>query len=197
MPPGGSADPRLLGRRDVLTIAATSTATAVAGCGGNTPASEPPGPVTLAGGLQCDNCGMVIGEHFGPNGEVFFETHTPSGHENPARFDSLAACLFPYYFGRRQRGWAAAAIYVTDYSSVEYERVTREGTTYVSSHTAAESLAPANTLQYVVGSSLAGAMGGDLFPFSRRADAAAVADEFDGRVVDFEAIDADLLDRVG
>ena len=63
---------------------------------------------------------MVVGEHFGPNGQVFYEEHSPEGDDGPARFHTLVAGLSPYH-----------------------SRQERRGRTYISSHTAAGSFAPA------------------------------------------------------
>lgn len=180
-------------RRRLLALAGASAGTLLAGCLGDSGPAEAPDPIALDGGLQCDVCGMVIGEHFGPNGQLFYEDFEPGGHENPARFDALAACLFPYLFQQDQQGHTPIGAYATDYSAVEYTLETVAEQPYISSHTAAESFAPAETLHYVVDSSLQGAMGPDFFPFGDRADAEDVAEEYGGRVIGFEEISPDLL----
>lgn len=180
-------------RRRMLALAGASAGTLLAGCLGDSSPAEAPDPIALEGGLQCDVCGMVIGEHFGPNGQLFYEDFEPGGHENPARFDALEACLFPYLFQQDQQGRSPIAAYATDYSAVEYTLETIDEQTYISTHTTADSFAPAETLNYVVDSSLQGAMGPDFFPFGDRADAEDVAGEFGGRVIGFEKISTDLL----
>lgn len=180
-------------RRRLLALAGVSAGTILAGCLGDSGPAEPPDPIALEGGLQCDVCGMVIGEHFGPNGQLFYEDFEPGGHENPARFDALEACLFPYLFQQDQQGRSLVAAYATDYSAVAYTIETIDEQPYISSHTAADSFAPAESLHYVVDSSLQGAMGPDFFSFSDSADAEDVASEFDGRVIGFEEVTPDLL----
>ena len=69
---------------------------------------------------------MIIQKHPGPVGQVFFRDNAPEGHDNPAYFDALKQCLFPYRLERENRGWSVTAQYVTDYSSVDYD-VTTEG----------------------------------------------------------------------
>jgi nitrous oxide reductase accessory protein NosL len=185
-----------LTRRETLAVGGSFATLALAGCtsltGGETPAA-----VSLAGGLQCDNCGMVVEKHPGPNGQVFFTDESPEGHENPARFDALKQCLFPYMMEREQRGWTVEAVYVTDYSTVEYD-VSGDGEprqSYISSHVAPESFALAEDLHYVVKGDVRGAMGRDFVPFSVAADAEAFADEHDGRVVRYDDIGPALVGK--
>lgn len=169
--------------------------TSVAGCFGENAekVQERPDAIGLNGGKQCDVCGMVIGDHAGPNGQIFYDEHSPEAHDNPAWFDALKACLFPYYFQHKRRDWNSVAIYVTDYSITDYTISTRGGTKYVSSHTEPETFANADGLHYVVESTVHGAMGADFLPFSDRADAEAFTDEHDGRIVSFDDITPELL----
>lgn len=181
-------------RRRLLVLGGGLAVASLAGCtgGGN---GSIPDPVSLAGGLQCDQCGMVIEMHPGPNGQVFYPEHSPEGHENPARFDSVKACLFPYKLEHERLDWEATAVYATDYSSVEYA-LRREGaTTYISSHVAAETFARAADLVYVVGSDVEGAMGPDFLPFSEPADAESFVAEHGGEVVEYGDIDEGLIGR--
>ena len=138
---------------------------------------------------------MVIEMHPGPNGQIFYRDHAPSDHENPARFDSLKSCLFPYKLAHERLDWAASAIYVTDYSSVEYELAEEGGTTAISSHVAADSFADATDLVYVVESEVEGAMGPDFLPFSEAAEAEEFAAEHGGEVVEYDEIDEALIGR--
>jgi nitrous oxide reductase accessory protein NosL len=131
---------------------------------------------------------MIVGEHFGPNGQIFYESHSPDGHENPAWFHTLVQGLFPYYFAHRQRDWTAEVVYVTDYSTVDYELTTRDGETYISTHTAAASFERAPDVRYVAGSSIRGGMGTDLIPFSDDSDLEAFREEHGGDVVAFSDI---------
>jgi nitrous oxide reductase accessory protein NosL len=179
-------------RRQVLGVGATMTVGAVAGCTSFS-GGEPPAAVAVADDWGCDHCGMVVSQHPGPNGEVFFESNSPEGHENPARFDALKSCLFPYLRSKERDGWSAAAVYATDYSSVDYEIDDSSDSPTISSHTAAESFADATELWYVVESDLRGAMGKDFLPFSVEADAEALAAEWNGRVVAYDDIGPALL----
>lgn len=188
---GGCDGDHPVARRTVLAAGGTVAAAALAGCGLFD--SEGPAPVAITSSAQCDVCEMVISKHPGPNGQIFYADESPRGHDNPAWFDSLKKCFFPYKIEHERRGWSIAAMYVTDYSSVDYEVTTSGGTTYVSSHTAPESFAPARDLHYVVESDAQGAMGPDFFPFSVQDDAGAFAGEYGGRIVQFGDIGSDLV----
>ena len=186
------------GRRSVLRASALGVAASLAGClGGVLPGddSEVPGPVSVAGGLDCDVCGMVIEKHPGPNGQIFYADESPEGHDNPARFDSLKQCFFPYKLEHDQMGWNIDAAYVTDYSSVEYDVSTQGGTTTISSHPEPDAFARAKDLQYVVNSEVEGAMGPDFIPFSTQGDAESFADEYGGEVVSYGDIGEGLVGR--
>jgi copper chaperone NosL len=178
-------------RRPLLAAGGAVAASTLGGCldlGGREPAA-----VAIDEGAQCDVCGMVIPKHPGPNGQLFYEDESPEGHDNPAWFDSLKKCFFPYKLEHERRDWSVAAMYVTDYSAVEYELSTSDGRTYISSHTDPASFADARELHYVVESDVHGAMGPDFYPFSERADAEAFAADHGGRVLEFEDIGAGVV----
>ncbi len=179
----------------MLGASAAGVAASLAGCLGDLPPGDDGAtdPISLADGRDCDVCGMVIENHPGPTGQLFYDGEGPEGHDNPARFDSLKQCLFPYRLEREQLGWDLDAAYVTDYSSVDYEVSAGSDTTTISSHTAPESFARAEDLRYVVNSAVEGAMGPDFVPFSDRADAESFADEYDGEVVAYGDIDEGLV----
>lgn len=182
-------------RRSVLGGIGISATAFLAGCLGGEQSQQqpPPDPIALSGGKQCDVCGMVIGDHAGANGQVFYSEQSPESHENPARFDSLKACMFPYYFQHKRRDWEALALYVTDYSVVDYTVTSRDDQKYISSHTTADAFANAEELNYVVESRVHGAMGADFIPFSARADAETFTEDYGGRTVHFDDITPELL----
>lgn len=186
---------RPVGRRAVLATVATAAVGALAGCTGDESPESPPEPATVSAGMQCDVCGMVIADHPGPNGELFYANQQPGDHENPARFDSLRGCLFPYYFEHDTLGWEAVALYVTDYSTVDYTLSTADGETYISSHTAPGSFTDGREAFYVVGSGIQGAMGPDFISFSSRGDADAFATDHGGNVLSFDEIAPETLQR--
>lgn len=183
-------------RRAVLGGLATAGLASLAGCLGGDGGEEPvPEPVALDGGKQCDACGMVIADHPGPNGQIFYREHAPEGHDNPAWFDSPKE-LFAYHFEKQRLDWTARVVYVTDYSAVDYRLFTEHDTTYISSHVEPASFADAADVVYVVGSDVHGAMGPDLIPFGERADATAFVDDHAGEVLAYGDIDATTLGRV-
>lgn len=184
-----------LARRRLLVLCGSLAVGSFAGCTGGDSDATAPDPIALSGGLQCDVCGMVIGMHPGPSGQLFYRDQTPEGHENPARFDSMKSCFFPYKFEHERLDWAVAAAYVTDYSAVEYELEREGGTTYISSHVAEDAFARATDVVYVVGSEVEGAMGPDFLPFSDRADAEAFASEHGGELVEYDDVDESMLGR--
>jgi nitrous oxide reductase accessory protein NosL len=181
-------------RRRVLVAGGVAGVATLAGCEtGQTADGEPPDPLSLAGGKQCDVCGMVISEHPGPTGQIFYREHSPDQHDNPAWFDSLKACLFPYYFEHRRLDWTAAVVYVTDYSAVDYEVSDVEGQKYIEVATAAETFVDAEDAVFAVDSDVHGAMGPDFVPFSDGDDAEAFVREHGGRTLSFDEIAPETL----
>lgn len=178
----------------MLVHTAAISGIALAGCLGG-PDTSSPDPITLPTGADCDNCGMVIDQHPGPNGQLFYEENQPANHDEPFRYDALKQCFFPDLLESQQLGWTATGRYVTDYSNVEYTLQTDDDTTYISSHTGAASFAPAADMTYVVGSEVEGAMGPDFIPFSSRDDAEAFTTEHGGDLVAYDDIDEGLIGK--
>lgn len=135
---------------------------------------------------------MVIGAHGGPNGQIFYEDHSPAGHDNPAWFHTLAFGLFPYYFEHDRRGWEPTAIYATDYSTVEYTLPNERGLT-MPAPTAADTFGDATRMSYVMESRVSGGMGPALIPFSAATDAESFVAEYGGRTVSFDEITPQLI----
>jgi nitrous oxide reductase accessory protein NosL len=162
----------------------------LAGCLGG---STRPDPVDLSGGKADDQGGMIIGKHGGPNGQIFYENESPAGHDNPAWFHTLAFGLFRYYFRHERRGWEATAIYVTDYSGLDYELDERDGRLYMPAPTAAGTFGDATAMTYVMESEVYGGMGPELHPFSAAADARAFVEDHGGRTVGFDDVTPQLI----
>ncbi|SDK01230.1 Nitrous oxide reductase accessory protein NosL [Halovenus aranensis] len=194
-------------RRTFLRGSLAATGTSVlAGCTDILGSDEEgvPEPVPLSGGKFDYQGGMEIGPHGGPNGQIFYADNEPQplqqsegeGDPSLAWFHTLADGLFPYHFERRDRGWEAEVVYVTDYTSVDWSLTEREGRPRMPSPTAPETFADATELTYVVNSDVAGGMGPDLFPFSADGDADAFVDDHGGQTLGYDDITRQLLSSI-
>lgn len=185
-----------IGRREFVLAGGPIVSALLSGCwGGQSDDGQVADPVSLAGTRQCDVCGMVISEHPGPTGQIFYQENTPETHGNPAWFDSPKACLLPYYFEQQHRDWTAEVVYVTDYSKVDYEISEREGTKYIETATAPETFSKAEDVVFVIESEVHGAMGPDFIPFSDEDDGDSFANEFGGQTLTMDDITPELLSR--
>lgn len=194
LPPSTDRSPTT-DRRTVLAGLGLAVAS-LAGCTARSSSGDAaavPTPVALNGGKQDDQGGMIVGEHAGPNGQIFYQDHTPNGPDTPAWFHTLAHGLFPYYFEHERLGWEAVAVYVTDYSGVDYDLRQEGDRTFISSHTAASTFGDAHGMTYVAGSGVLGGMGPDLIPFGERADAEAFLGAHGGELVAFDDISEDTV----
>jgi nitrous oxide reductase accessory protein NosL len=166
------------------------------GCTGGNGKNQPtPDPVSLASPKKCDVCGMVIEEHHGPGGQIFYRDHRPENHAEPFRFDSLKQGLLPFYFDHKNRGWVPRAIYVTDYSQFDYTVKSVEKRSYIETSVDTGTFSPVEEVVFVVGSRVHGAMGPDFIPFSDRKQARAFRKEFGGTMKKWDEISRDDLTR--
>jgi copper chaperone NosL len=182
-------------RRSVLVATGTAATLSVAGCLGGDGAAAPD-PVGIESDWSCDVCGMVIGNHPGPNAEIYYADERPNDHDSPARFCSTWEA-FQFDFEKRDAGWSREAFYVTDYSSVEYDVYQEGGDTLITSHTNAADFVDATNVTFVVASEAKGAMGEDLVGFSDSADAEDFADQYGGDVVAFADVTRDTIAGLG
>ncbi|MFB6082757.1 MAG: nitrous oxide reductase accessory protein NosL [Halorientalis sp.] len=187
-------------RRTVLGGLGAVGVAALAGCSQNggtgTETGGVPAAVTLTTADTCDVCGMVIPNHPGPSAEIFYPDHRPSGHENPARFDSTWEA-FQYDFERSDRGWERSVMYVTDYSAVDYELFDFRGTKGISTHPEASAFAPASEVTFVANSAVVGAMGRDLIGFGDEGDASSFREEYGGKLVTVDEVTPRLIAQLG
>jgi nitrous oxide reductase accessory protein NosL len=188
-------------RRTVLGGLGAVGVAALAGCSqnggtGTDGTGDVPAAITLTEGDTCEVCGMNIVNHPGPSTEIFYPGHQPSGHENPARFDSTWEA-FQYDFERQERGWERSVVYVTDYSSVEYETFSFRGTTGISTHPEASAFVPAADVTFVANSEVVGAMGRDLIGFGAEDDASSFRSEFGGDLVTVDEVTPQLIAQLG
>jgi len=135
----------------------------------------------------CDACGMLIVDHGGPNGQVFYVGDHPQGRDGPAWYDSLTE-LVTDRASAIDRGREPVATYVTDYAAVEYEITEAGGDRVISSHVAAESFVDWEDAVYAVETGVVGAMGPDVIPFTDPAAAESFVGAEGGRVVEPDAV---------
>jgi len=148
---------------------------------------------------------MVIGDHGGPNGQVFYAgtepeprqgpVQGPDGTEHLAWFHTLARGLFPYHFDMVDNGAEATAIYVTDYSRVDWELPEEAERKTMPAPTAPETFADATRLTYVE-SAVMGGMGPDLIPFSETEEAERFAETHGGQTIAYGDIDRTLIEGI-
>jgi copper chaperone NosL len=192
-----SALPAPLSRRAVLRAGGAAAVAGLAGCssltGDDCEHETDPAAIALTGTKRCEECGMVIERHPGPVGQIFYCDNEPRTHQNPAWFDALNPCLFDYYFDKQGQDWKRTAIYVTDYSIVDWEVYAEGGEQFISSHVEAEAFGPAEEMTYVARTEVKGAMGPAIIPFSKEADAEAFRSEYGGELVAFEEITPALV----
>ena len=149
---------------------------------------------------------MVIGDHGGPNGQVFYAdtepdprqgpVQGPKGTENLAWFHTLAHGLFPYHFHMVDNGAEATTIYVTDYSRVDWELPEEAERKTMPAPTAPGSFADATRLTYVVESAVMGGMGPDLMPFSETNEAERFAETHSGQTIEYGDINRTLIEGI-
>lgn len=155
-----------LTRRTVLGVAVTGIGTA--GCLGG----ETPPPATIADDAQCADCGMVIATQPGPAGQTIYQ-----GDSEPTQFCS-AVCAYRHRF---DHSGGVTVTYLTDYSAVDYR--VQSSPPVVSAQLDTAAFTEEDVLNLVVESSLKGAMGPALVPFSESSDAVLVTDEYGGEVI--------------
>ncbi|MCX2818253.1 nitrous oxide reductase accessory protein NosL [Haladaptatus sp. F3-133] len=180
-------------RRFIAGLAVTAVGST--GCLGGNSSEDVPDPIALSGEKFDDQGGMAIGDHGGPNGQVFYAENSPEGHENPAWFHTLVFGLFPYHFDRLDRGWEAEAVYVTDYSKVDLPS-SSDGNPRLPAPTAADTFADATEVTYVAESEAVGGMGPALPPFSEESEAEDFAERYGGRTIGFEGITSTLIEEL-
>lgn len=180
-------------RRRLLGGIGAAGVIALAGClGDDDVETETPTPIALDDNQECDVCGMLIAQHPGPNGQVFFEDYPPE-RDGPAWYDSIRE-LYVDRFMLEDRGEEPIITYVTDYSSVNWDIIETDGTRQISGHVAADSFTDARDVTFVIESEVQGVMGVDLIPFSDEDDATAFVEEYGGQTVPASDVDQQLVD---
>ena len=196
---------RSVSRRHTVHAIGTGVAIGLAGCLGGSRDSDPE-PVDLSGQKTDYQGGMVIGDHGGPNGQVFYADARPEPRQGPAEdsedtahlawFHTLAHGLFPYHFDMVADGAEATAIYVTDYSLVDWKIPDGTERKKMPAPTAPETFADATGLTYAVETDVMGGMGPELLPFSDDGEAETFADNHGGRTLEYDDIDRSLVEGI-
>ncbi|SFU51486.1 nitrous oxide reductase accessory protein NosL [Halomonas korlensis] len=147
------------------------------GCGETEPEALA-APVPIEEGDSCHVCGMLISEHPGPKGEAFLDKQS----------EALKFCstmdLFAF-LKQPENETRLSHAYVHDVAAAPW--ATPDDEAFV---LASEAI-------YVVGHDQRGSMGHTLASFAAQADAEAFREAHGGELVSFEAIDLDLLGRLG
>jgi copper chaperone NosL len=183
-------------RRETLGVLGTGTVIMLAGCLGDGD-DDGPDPVSLDGEYACDNCNMQIQMHPGPVGQAFYLDNQPEElpddrEDGIARFCS-SWCAYTYTLETAQRGPEPAQLYVTDYSTVEYDLDQDGDTTVISAHFEADSFGDVADLTFVVASEVQGAMGASLIGFSSESDAESFTEDHGGDLLTHDDVTLELL----
>ena len=184
---------RGLTRRTVLAVSALAGTTAVAGCltGDD---DDVPEPITIEAGQICDNCTMDIVDYPGPVGQSFYddpEALLDDAEDRPAQFCS-SLCTYAFLF-EHEDDQEPEVVYLTDYSTIDYEIDTGGDEPEISSHVDADDFGQADDLTLIVDSEVEGAMGASIIGFSDADEAAAFESDYGGDSYEHEDVSQDLL----
>ncbi len=182
-------------RRTVLAGVGLATLGTLAGCLGTDEAA--PDPIALEEGQFCDVCDMEIAMHPGPVGQAYYadEEALPPGRDGPAWFCS-GQCLYTYVLEQSNAGYDPAGAYATDYSTVDWELRTDDGTTVISAHLQADAFELVESLEYVVASDVEGAMGKSLIGFTDADDVDAFVADHGGERYQHGDVSRQLIDSL-
>ena len=135
--------------------------------------------VAIESADECHLCGMLISSFAGPKAELFRKGITQADGNSVKKFCSTRD-MFSFYLDPENKR-NVTTILVHDMSKAPWNAPKDEF------------FIDARSAFYVVGSSQRGAMGKTLASFSAKSDAEAFAVEFGGKVVDFNAVNYELL----
>lgn len=187
---------KLLTRRQLLAVAAAGSLTATAGCFGDD--VDVPDPVPLDDGQACDQCRMLIANHYGPVGQAYYLDETPTGvpgdREDGLTHFCSSWCTYTFVRKNEREDTVPAGIYITDYTDTDYELFEDAGATVISSHLETDNFSRADDLTYTVDSDVEGAMGASLIGFSAENNAESFQEEHGGTLLDHDDI---TLETVG
>lgn len=178
-------------RRTLLVGAAGVGLAALAGCLDGD--DDVPDAITIDDEQDCDQCTMVISNHPGPVGQAHYEDPEEVVDEDrPAQFCS-SLCTYAFTFGEEDAGHDPEVVYLTDYSSVDYEIETDDDVEEITSHLEADAFTVADDLSLVVDSDVTGAMGPSMVGFAEDDEAEEFQDEYGGDLYDHDDVSEDLV----
>ncbi|WP_290813623.1 nitrous oxide reductase accessory protein NosL [Halovivax sp.] len=189
----GAESNRGVTRRTVLAVSALAGTTAVAGCLTGD-GDDVPAPITIEAGRLCDNCTMDIVDYPGPVGQSFYddpEALLDDAEDRPAQFCS-SLCTYAFLFEHEDEQ-EPDVVYLTDYSTVEYEIDTGGDEPEISSHVDADDFGRADDLTLIADSGVEGAMGASIIGFSDADDAAAFAADYGGDSYEHGEVSQELI----
>lgn len=135
--------------------------------------------VAIESSDECHLCGMLIANFSGPKGELFRKGITKADGDEVKKFCSTRD-MFSFYLDPENKR-NVTSILVHDMSKAPWESPNDEF------------FIDARKAWFVIGSSQTGAMGKTLASFSKKIDADAFAQEFGGRVIDFDSVDYEAI----
>lgn len=181
---------RTVTRRSVLGGVGAVGFGTVAGCLGNGDGDAGPDPITIDEDQDCDQCTMVIGNHPGPAGQAHYEDATAVIDEDrPAQFCS-SLCTYGFTF---ENDAELDVVYLTDYSTVDYEIEDGDEGAVISRHLRDSAFGDASGLALVVDSDVGGAMGASMIPFGDADDADAFQEDHGGDRYDHDDVTRELV----
>lgn len=184
------------GRRNFLRAAGATVLTGFAGCLGE---ETTPEPVNITEDHSCAVCNMIVHNHPGPSGHAFYpDDPSVYGVQEPGVVPFCSSvCAYDYYFELDEEGISPREIYLTDYSTVDWEVFEQGETKFISAHFESTAQTSFEDLFFVVDSEILGAMGEAAIGFSDEDDAEAFADKYDGDVYPHSDITRELIESLG
>ncbi len=191
-------DPRWPTRRSFLATAGVASAGVLAGCVGSGDGDDVPEPAAIEDGHSCWVCNMIVVNHPGPSGHAIY----PDGSDVPGEQDGIvpycsSSCAYEYYFEQKEAGVEPLVIYLTDYSTVDWEVYEEHGAQFITAHFGADAHTDSRDLDLVVDSDVLGAMGESLIGFSDSSEAEEFADQYGGDIYDHDSVTRELVESLG
>jgi copper chaperone NosL len=188
-------EPQMAPRRGFLHMAGGVVFTSLAGCQGNKTNHS---PISIEEDHSCPVCNMIVHNHPGPSGHsVYPDNSDVSGVQDGIVPFCSSICAYDYYFKLKESGITPKAMFLTDYSKVDWEVYEQSGTKFISPHFSANAQTTVGDLTFVVASDVLGAMGESAIGFSDRDEAAEFSSEHGGDIYSHGEITRELIESLG